>query len=175
MVQTKGNISEHNILSWMWGQLQVPWTVGCTVDNSWREIWEYHWLLTEEIAATHKIKYRTSKIKQNLPDKPTCLAPIKQCALPFSASLNKNLIQLMEPCKDNLTYWQSICRTIWNDIMSDKRWTFMSRHSVQHHSGQSEDFCVSLVACTCNVWRNALSHICWSISGHSKHSVYRLI
>jgi len=51
---------------------------------------------------------------------------------------------------------------------------FTLRHNVQHHLGQSEDkiFCVSLVMCTCNVWHNALSHICRSIGSNFKHYVH---
>jgi len=36
-------------------------------------------------------------------------------------------------------------------------------------------FCVSLVSRTCNVWRNRLSHICWSIEHHFKRPVNTLI
>jgi len=49
--------------------------------------------------------------------------------------------------------------------------------NTQCHLGQSKDwiFCEFLVTCTCNVWRNKLCCICWSIRRHFKCSVDTLI
>jgi len=38
-----------------------------------------------------------------------------------------------------LIYWQSICRTIWNDVMSNKTRAFTLRHNKQCQLGQSEE------------------------------------
>jgi len=76
-----------------------------------------------------------------------------------------------------LMYRQSVCQTVWNDVMSDNRQEFTLRQYVQQHLSQSEDwiFCVSMVTCTCDVSYNTLSCICRSIKRHFKRSVDTLI
>ena len=71
-----------------------------------------------------------------------------------------------------LTYQQSICRTIWNDVMSNKTRAFTLRHNKQCQLGQSEDwiFFLLLVTHTCNVLHNVVSCICWSIGHHFKRT-----
>jgi len=50
-------------------------------------------------------------------------------------------------------------------------------HNAQCHLGQLNDWivCVSLATCTCIVWSNNLSRICWSIEHNYKRSVNTLI
>jgi len=42
-----------------------------------------------------------------------------------------------------LTYQQSLCRTIWNDVWSDRRWKIAQHRNAQHHQkSQKTESCV---------------------------------
>ena len=62
-----------------------------------------------------------------------------------------------------LMYQHFVCLNTWNELSWTKGRNL--RHYVQHHLGHWEDwiFSVSLVTCTCNVWRNMLSCICQDV------------
>ena len=76
-----------------------------------------------------------------------------------------------------VTYQQPICQTIWKDVWFNKMQKITYCYKAQCHLGQSEDWilCIWLSTHTCNVWRNVLYRICWSIAHQFKHSVDTLI
>jgi len=112
--------------------------------------WSWHWWRTCASASSHMTMSRGTGRGA------TC--SMSPCSTGKSTvwDILSMLLQPWFSWQNDICCVVCVCRTIWNDVMCDKRQLFMLLNKVQHKLGQSKQliFHVLLVTHIYNVWHN---------------------